>query len=261
MHLKKIALIVEYDGSRFHGFQVQPQSPTIQEALEDAIRALTGEDLRVRCASRTDAGVHALGQTVSFHTASLHGPDTILRALNYHLPDDVCVRGAYEVREGFDVRGEAICRRYRYVVLNRRSRSPVLRGRAYHVPGSLDLDSMNGAAQCLLGTRDFAPFCGPMFPPGSSTVRRLTQAQFSRSGDMVHFNVAGSSFLPQQVRRMAGALLNVGLGKLSLNEFEAGASGSDRGIMGPTAPAHGLFLMEVRYRDFPPSAADAKNDE
>lgn len=254
MHRTKIALIIEYDGSRYHGFQLQPQSPTVQEVLEEAIKGLTGRDSRVACASRTDAGVHARAQVASFRTEASLPVETYIRGLNHFLPEDVRVQAAYQLPEEYDVRTRATSRLYRYVVLNRRTESPLLRARAHWVPFPLDLERMNLAAGMLLGTRDFGPFCGATLRKGASTVRELTRAEFRRDGEVVIFEVEGSSFLPQQVRRMAGALLDVGLGKSTIEEFEGLVNCQKRGCAGPTLPPQGLFLEAVRYREFPPES-------
>ncbi len=251
MHLTKIALIVEYDGTGYHGFQVQRQSPTIQEELERAIHRLTGERLRVRCASRTDAGVHAKGQVVSFQTDAAHPEETWIRALNYYLPQAVSVLSVHTIPCDYDIRKRAVSRHYRYVILNRPVSSPLLRQRAHWVRQPLDVELSNRAASTLVGERDFAPFSGPLPSKKASTIRGLTQAEFHRDGDLVHFEVAGNSFLPQQVRRMTGSLVDVGLKKKSLSEFEATANCQKRGAAGPTLPPHGLFLQSVKYRDFP----------
>ena len=260
MHLTKIALIVEYEGAGYYGFQVQRQSPTIQGELERAVQRLTGERLRVHCASRTDAGVHAKGQVVSFRSEASHPADTWVRALNHYLPESVSVLAAYPIAKDFDIRKRASSRQYRYVILNRPTASPFLRRRAYWIPSPLDMDRANEAASFLLGQRDFAPFSGSLVGRRGSTIRELTQAEFRREGDLMLFDVEGSSFLPQQVRRMTGALLDVGLGKKSLAEFQAMADCRQRGVAGPTLPPDGLFLQAVRYGDFPPKSAQ-KNRE
>jgi len=252
-HLKKIALIVEYDGSGYHGFQAQAHPPTVQDDLEQAIERLTGERLRVTCASRTDAGAHAKGQVVSFRTGAPYPPETFVRALNHYLPGQIAILAAHEVPMSFDVRKGATGRRYRYLILNRPVPSPLLRLRAHHVSMALDAAAMDRAAALLLGERDFAPFAGPLVPRGASTRRTLTECQVSRQEDLVNFRVAGSSFLHQQVRRTAGALVQVGLGRLSLDDFRALASRRERSAAGPALPPHGLYLDSVQYTDFPPA--------
>lgn len=252
MHLKKIALIIEYEGTRFHGFQAQAQSPTVQEVLEEAIQSFTGEKVRVTCASRTDAGVHAAGQVVSFRTSAGHPPGTFIKALNHFLPADVAAIAAGEIPMGLDVRKAATGREYRYVVLNRPERSPLQRRWAYWVSQPLDVDGMARAAAGLCGDRDFAPFAGSLVPKTSSTRKVLERVEVRRRGELVVFDVAGNSFLHQQVRRMVGTLVKVGLGKMDLDEFSSLVNSRERGVAGPTLPPHGLYLMTVRYREFPP---------
>jgi len=259
MHFTKIALVVEYDGAAYHGFQVQRHSPTVQEVVEEAVKAFTGEQLRVHCASRTDAGVHAEGQVVSLRTGASYPMNTWMSALNHFLPEDVVVRRAYTIAPDYDIRRQATSRRYKYVILNRRTASPLLRQRAYWVPMTIDVKRANEAGAHLLGERDFAPFAGSLTPKGAVTVRRLLRAEFRRDGELIYFEVEGSSFLPQQVRRMAGALLEVGLGKKNIEEFRHIADTGERGAAGPTLPPHGLLLEAVCYRDFPPAETVNKN--
>ena len=259
MHITKLALIVEYEGTRYHGFQLQPHSPTIQEELERAIERFTGERLRVHCASRTDAGVHAKGQVVSFRSCASYAPGTFVGALNHYLPSDIGVLAAYAVPEEFDVRKQAVCREYEYVLLHRLSPSPLLRERAYWVSAPLEVARMNEAAALLLSQRDFAPFSGPL-PDKASTWRKLSRAEFTPRGGLLTFEVTGDSFLPQQVRRMAGALVDVGLGKRSIPDFRAMIDCKKRGVAGPTLPPQGLFLKAVRYRGFPPCQAPVEEE-
>jgi len=250
-HLTKLALIVEYDGTAYRGFQAQANGPTVQCELERAIHALTGETLRVTCASRTDAGVHATGQVVSFRTGSNHGPGTFRRALSHHLPEDIVVREAHIVPSGFHVQRDATGREYQYLVLNRETPSPLLRNRAHRIARPLDVERMNGAAATLLGERDFTPFAGAWAPSERSGVKTLTRAKWSREGDLVRFEIAGNAFLYQQVRRIVGALLEVGTGKSRLKGFSALANGDKRSA-GPVAPPHGLYLTKVAYNEWPP---------
>lgn len=252
-HLTKLALIVEYDGSRYHGFQIQPLLPTVQGVLEQAVLEFTGQRSRLGCASRTDAGVHAEAQVVSLRTESAYAPETWVRALNHHLPEDVAVKAAYVLPDRYNVRACAIGRRYQYRILNRASPSPLSRGRAFWVHQTLDVGAMNKAAVLLLGERDMAPFCSSQLSKGASTVRRLTNVEFHKDGEYVIFEVEGNAFLPQQVRRMAGALVQVGLGRQTIEDFQGLADGGRRSAAGPTLPGLGLTLVEVLYPSFPPS--------
>jgi tRNA pseudouridine38-40 synthase len=254
----RLALIVEYDGAGYHGFQLQPNAPTVQGALEEAIHKLTGERVRVKAAGRTDAGVHAVGQVVTFDTSSTLPPNTVVDALNHHLPADVAVREAHPVGPDFDPRRRALVRTYRYTVLNDRVRSPLLRRCACLLGHHLDVDRMRDAAALLVGEHDFARFSGPLADGRASTVRRVYDAEVRRECRLITFDVSANAFLPHQVRRMAGALVEVGRGKLPLEGFAKLLDGK-RGCGGaPSLPPHGLCLMRVEYADFPPPAEPAQ---
>ena len=254
----RLALIVEYDGAGYHGFQLQPNAPTVQGALEEAIHKLTGERVRVKAAGRTDAGVHAVGQVVTFDTSSTLPPNTVVDALNHHLPADVAVREAHPVGPDFDPRRRALVRTYRYTVLNDRVRSPLLRRRTCLLGHHLDVDRMRDAAALLVGEHDFARFSGPLADGQASTVRRVYDAEVRRECRLITFDVSANAFLPHQVRRMAGALVEVGRGKLPLEGFAKLLDGK-RGCGGaPSLPPHGLCLMRVEYADFPPPAEPAQ---
>ncbi|MBI4307734.1 MAG: tRNA pseudouridine(38-40) synthase TruA [Chloroflexi bacterium] len=250
--MRRIALVVEYEGTRYQGFQVQKHAPTIQGELEKALQQLTGERRRVAGASRTDAGVHAQGQVASFLTASRYAPEVYERALTHYLPEDIAVRAAYEVRSSFDVRREALARQYCYLILNRPSASPLWRRFAHRVAGPLDTAAMDAASRLFVGERDFASFAGALEPGSRSTVRRIVRARVSRKGERVMFTIQANAFLPQQVRRMAGALVAVGAGKMDIAALRRMLGAPEKGVARPVLPACGLYLVRVIYRDFPP---------
>lgn len=241
----KIALILEYDGTRFCGFQYQDVVPTVQDDLEEAIAKLTGERRRVLGASRTDAGVHAWGQVVSFRTRADYRPEVFVSGLNHYLPDDIAVREAYRVREEFNVKRQAVSREYEYHILNCRTRSALRKGRVHLVPGSLDLEMMNRASQELEGSHDFASFV-TRYEKGS-TRRTVHKAAFEKLGGLVIFHMVANSFLAHQVRNTVGALIQIGLGKLCVDHIRYLLESKSPGMAGPTAPAHGLYLMKVNY--------------
>jgi len=245
----KVVLIVEYDGTRYHGFQLQASLPTIQGELEKALWRLTGERTRVLAASRTDAGVHARGQVVSFRTRSLHSLQTFVRGLNYYLPRDIAVRVAHRVRDSFNVRRHAVSREYNYYILNSLTRSPLKEGFSYLVTGHLDIDAMNRACQMLVGEHDFASFTSSNEGWIKSTVRRVYRAEIIEDGESAVFNIVASSFLPHQVRNTVGALVRVGLGRMSGDEFYSILKAKKLGLAWPTAPACGLYLHQVKYSD------------
>ena len=244
----KIALIIEYDGTGYHGFQWQASQPTVQAELERAVGQLTGEKLRVVAASRTDAGVHAKGQVVSFRTRSPLSEITLVKGLNFYLPSDIAVKAAYRVEDSFHIQRAAVSREYHYYIWNQPARSPLGRGYTHHVSGQLDLGRMNEGCQLLLGKHDLASFAsrtaGTVI---KSTVRKVYRAGIEREGDLVVFKMVASSFLPHQVRNTVGMLIKVGLGRVSVAEFRSIMEAKKQGLAGPAAPACGLCLMRVNY--------------
>lgn len=245
----RLALTVEYDGTRYAGFQYQKNAHSIQEELEKAIASLTGENVRVRGAGRTDAGVHALGQVVAFDTASVHEPAAVLKALNHYLPDDIAVKAAVKVGDDFDPRRSAVSRRYRYTVVNGAIRSPLRRSFSHQEPSSLDTDAMARAASLYVGVHDFRRFAGRPDRPGASTVREIWEAQVEKTGDTITIEVEGNAFLPHQVRRMAGALVDVGRGALTCEDIAAMLEGNSDSATARSLPARGLCLMRVKYAE------------
>jgi tRNA pseudouridine38-40 synthase len=247
MKTKKIVLIIEYDGTRYHGFQWQDELPSIQKELETAIKKLTGERCRVMGASRTDAGVHATGQVVSFRTNSSLPTATFVKGLNHYLPRDIAVKAAYKKDDSFNVRSDATSREYSYYILNSPTRSPVREGFSHFVTSPLDIEAANRAARSLIGEHDLASFASSNGTRVKSTVKRVSKASFEREGEVVTFNMVANSFLPHQVRNTVGALLRVGLGKMSADEFNSIIEAKKPGAAGPTAPACGLYLTRVNY--------------
>ena len=252
---RRIALLVEYDGSAFSGSQAQdasgggPALRTVQWALEQALCEFTGERQRLAFAGRTDAGVHALGQVVALDSESAHDTDTFVRALNHFLPQDVAVRAAAEVERAFDSGRDARRRVYRYEIDDGGECSPLRRHRAWQLAQPLDAGAMAAAARALpLGERDWAAFAGPL-PEGRSTVRDLACLDVQRRAPRrLALTMAAGGFLPHQVRRTAGALQRVGAGKLDPAGFAALLDGPPASA-GPVAPPQGLTLISVRYRE------------
>ena len=247
MAATKIVLIMEYDGTHYHGFQLQVNLPTIQGETEKALRKLTGERSRVITASRTDAGVHAKGQVVSFRTRSSLPLETFINGLNYYLPRDIAVKAAHRVSDSFNVRRSALSREYNYYILNSRIRSPFKEVFAYLVGGHLDIEAMNQACQALIGEHDFASFASAIGVGIKNTIRRLYRAEMEKDGELVVFNMVANSFLPHQVRNTVGALIRVGLGKMTVDEFHRIIEAKKTGLAGPTAPACGLCLIQINY--------------
>ncbi len=240
-------LIVEYEGTHYHGFQFQANAPTIQGELEEALGKLTGEKLRVLGASRTDAGVHAKGQVVSLRTSSPLPPRAFINGLNYHLPEDIAIRAAYKAEDTFDVRRDAVSREYKYCILNSLSRSPFSDGLSYRVAGHIDIVAMNKACQYLAGEHDFASFASCIGVELKTTKRNVHQVKVEKDGDLVTFVIMANSFLPHQVRNTVGPLIKVGLGKVTVDQFRDIMEAKQPGLAAPTAPACGLCLMRVNY--------------
>ena len=243
----KMVLIMEYDGTNYYGLQLQASQPTIQGEIESALLKLTGEKLRVLAASRTDTGVHAREQVVSCRTVSSLPEHAFVSGLNHYLPEDIAVRDAFRVSDACNVRRDAVSREYHYLILNRTARSPIQHRFAHHVPGTLDTAAMNEACQHLIGEHDFASFATALESRIKSTVRRVYQADVTKDGDLITFRITASSFLPHQVRNTVGALIRVGLGKMTVDEFRSILEARTPGLARPTAPAHGLCLMRVNY--------------
>jgi tRNA pseudouridine38-40 synthase len=240
----RIILIVEYDGTEYHGSQWQKNAPTVQEEIEKALKMLTGEKIRIKMASRTDAGVHARGQVVGFDTGAVVPLNAFVDGLNHFLPDDIAVKEAHRADDDFDVRRRATSREYQYRILNSPTRSPLRQRYSYRVEGELDIENMNCACRALIGRHDLASFAALY---RKRTVRDVYQAAVSRDGDMIHFTMDASSFLPHQVRNTVGALVKVGQGRMTVAEFRRLVEAAQPGLAGPTAPAAGLCLIRVNY--------------
>lgn len=242
----RIAFILEYDGTRYHGSQVQQDLPTIQGELENALEKVTGERERTSFAGRTDQGVHARGQVVACDTCSSLEPLTIARALNHYLPKDIAVKNAFAVNQDFDPRRDALSREYCYYIWNDTNPSPLRRWNAYHVPQPLDVFEMDRACQVIIGTHDFLPFASSL-EDRTSTVRIIYRANTFREGSMVTCHMEANAFLPHQVRHTVGALLQVGLGKIGVTDIAEILNSNRPAVAGPPAPPHGLCLLKVNY--------------
>lgn len=245
---RRIALLVEYDGTAFSGSQAQPVARTVQGTIEAALLRFTHEAQRLRFAGRTDAGVHAVGQVVTLDTQTAHAPARFIEALNHFLPQDVAVRTACEVAADFDPRHSARARSYRYVIEHGRLRSPLTARTAWQREATLDVAAMAAAAgQLPRGSRDWSAFAGPV-PADRSTVRTLLRLEVRPCGPhRLEVHMEADAFLPHQVRRTVGALERVGIGRLSPDAFGQLVDGLPASV-GPAAPPQGLTLMTVRYQ-------------
>ncbi len=245
-------MVVEYDGTDYHGSQYQANAPTIQGEIEKALKKLTGKRTRIKAASRTDAGVHACGQVVSFDTDKVLPLSAYTDGLNHFLPEDIAVKEAFEAEKTFDVRRDAVSREYRYSILKSAIRSPLQRRFAFRMDGELDIAAMNKACRALVGRHDLASFVGSVETAKKKrTVRSIFKAEVTQDEDMTFFDIVADSFLPHQVRNMVGSLIQVGQGKMTVDEFYTMIESRTPGMAGPTIPAGGLCLVRVNYPESP----------
>lgn len=245
---RNICLLLEYDGRPFHGWQVQPVSPTVQEVLSEAIDRITGEPSVPKGSGRTDAGVHALGQVANFFTGSSLPADTFLRAINSLAGPSIAVLSAIEVPETFDAQYGAVSKTYRYRLLLRPSPSPMEYGRSWHIPGPLNLHRVRKAAEHFVGERDFAAFRSAGCASRNS-VRTISALTIRRSGEKVEIDITANGFLRQMVRNIVGTLVDAGRGRIPPRTVPAILSSGDRSLAGVAAPPQGLYLLTV---DYPP---------
>jgi tRNA pseudouridine38-40 synthase len=250
--MRTMKLVLEYDGAGYCGWQRQRGSaaagaPSVQATLEQAVAEIAGEAVPVVGAGRTDAGVHALGQVASLVTSSRVPAERFPAALNAHLPPDVRVLRAEEAPEGFHARYAAIARTYRYEILNRPGPPAVLRGLVHHVADPLDVAAMRRAAAPFAGRRDFTAYRG-VGSETRTTVCRIDAIAIETSGDTrIRIAVTADRFLRHMVRMLAGTLIRVGLGRLPEEAPGEFLTDPDNRRTGPTAPAHGLYLVRVDY--------------
>ena len=245
--MPRYRLTVEYDGSGYNGFQVQAGQPTVQGALEGAIKAFSGQTIRLAAAGRTDTGVHATGQVVSFDLEKQWPEHTVMNAMNAHLiTERVSVLDCVGVDDEWHARFSATGRKYLYRILNRPGRPALDLGRVWHVKKPLDADAMQAAARALVGLHDFTTFrdvnCQSKSPEKTLDIARVT-----RVGDEVHLVFEARSFLHRQVRSMTGTLCEVGLGRWTVADVARALAAKDRAACGPVAPSDGLYLTGVTY--------------
>lgn len=249
-----IALIVAYDGSGFAGFARQPGLVTVQGSIEDALRTVLKRPVETTGAGRTDAGVHALGQVVSFEsTGKVPDPDRLVRSLNALTPSGLAVRGVRVARPGFSARFDATGREYRYRIAAGATPPLFSANVAWHVPRELDVAAMTEAGACLLGEHDFRSFCVTESAQGKRTHRRLDVVELARENvlgeECLVVRIVGNAFLHSMVRVIVGTLVEVGAGRRQSAWVREALEARDRAAAGPTAPAHGLTLHRVEYPD------------
>lgn len=244
--MKRIRLMVAYDGTNYSGWQIQPNTPTIEKKLDEAIYALTGENVHVTGASRTDAGVHALGNVSVFDTASSIPADKFTYALNRYLPEDIIIQQSDEVESDFHPRHCDTRKTYCYSILNTEFGLPKKRNYTWNVPGNIDISKMQEAAEYLVGEHDFKSFCC-VRTQTETTVRTIYSLDVDRKGDEILITVTGNGFLYNMVRIIAGTLIQVGKGKFNPEYVKEMLDAKDRTQAGQTAPPQGLTLMRIEY--------------
>ncbi|MFC1873123.1 tRNA pseudouridine(38-40) synthase TruA [Chloroflexota bacterium] len=244
----KAVLTVEYEGTAYHGFQWQRGLPTIQGEFESAITKLTGEKRRVVSASRTDAGVHAKEQVVCFRSGCGLAEDSLVTGLNHFLPDDISVKKAWWVGEGFNVQKDPVRREYSYRIWLSSTRAPLRQRFCHVISGSIDIVAISRACGYLEGEHDFASFASDMdVEEPRSTVRRVYRAGVSGRENLIVFNIMASAFLRHQVRNTVGVLLTIGRGRAEPEVINRLIAERRFGLAGPQVPARGLCLVKVSY--------------
>lgn len=241
---RTIKLILEYDGTDFAGWQVQPNQRTVQDEIEKALKQLTQEDIRITGSGRTDAGVHALGQVVSFQMRKSLSLNRLRNGLNGFLPEDIRIVDVSEIPESFSARRNATSRSYRYVLS--RKRRAIKRKYVWYPQMKFSIEPMRQASACLIGEHDFTSFCKANGQT-DRFVSCVSDVHWKHVDDEIHFEITAERFYHHMVRSIVGTLLEVGRGKISPEHFQDILEAKDRTRAGPTAPPHGLFLVQVTY--------------
>ena len=247
--MKRIKLMTAYDGTHYHGSQIQNNGETIEGVLKMELSSLLKEDIQIIGASRTDAGVHARGNVFVFDTESRIPPEKFTYALNARLPEDIRIQYSEEVPLTFHPRHQDTVKTYEYRILNRKLPLPEYRLHTHFTYEALNIEKMQQACKFFIGEYDFASFCAA----GSqveSTVREIYDLHVKKEGDLITISVTGNGFLYNMVRIIAGTLLKVGSGQFAPEDMEGIIQGRDRSLAGPTAPAKGLTLIEIRYPNY-----------
>lgn len=244
--MMRVKLVVAYDGTNYSGWQLQKNAITIEQKLNEALTNLLGEEIVVIGASRTDAGVHSLGNVCIFDTDTRMPAEKICFALNSRLPEDIVVQDSCEVAANFHPRAGKSSKTYEYRILNRTFPDPTRRRDTYFYHYSLDVEAMKKAASYLEGEHDFKSFCS-VHAQVETTVRTIYSCTVEKDDDVIKIRVTGNGFLYNMVRIIAGTLIEVGAGKRKPEEILKMLEKTDRTVAGPTAPAHGLTMICINY--------------
>ena len=245
--MKRVKLTIAYDGTNYCGWQIQPNGITIEEVINKALQKLTGEPILVIGASRTDSGVHAMGNVAVFDTETTIPPERIAMALNQRLPEDIVIIKSEEVALDFHPRYCDCSKTYEYHIINTRIPIPTKRLTNYFVSYNLNLDHMREAASYLVGEHDFVSFCN-VRTDVENTVRTITALDIIEDGNEITIRITGNGFLYNMVRIIVGTLIRVGRGFYTPEKVKEILEAKDRKAAGVTAPAHGLMLMEINYQ-------------
>ena len=254
--MRRIMIVTAYDGTAYHGWQLQDGQITIESVLNEAISALLHEDIHVIGASRTDSGVHSLGNAAVFDTESRIPAEKLKYAINQGLPEDIRILESKEVRPDFHPRKCVSHKTYEYVICNSPVYQPVGRLYSYFYHYPLDAEKMNEACAHLIGEHDFTSFCS-IGTQAKDFVRTIEAAEVTREGEMIRFRIRGNGFLYNMVRIIAGTLIEIGGGKREASEMKEILEAKDRSAAGPTAPAQGLTMVEITFEEDPAIAEKA----
>lgn len=244
--MKNLLLTISYDGSNYHGWQVQKNAVTVQEVFQNAVKKLFKQNIDIKGCSRTDSGVHANKYCVSFKADTDIPCENIIMALNSYLPDDIAVLNCTDMDIDFHARYNVVKKEYVYIINNSKIRNPFLRNYAFWYRYDIDTDYLNEQAQAFVGTYDYSGFCSANSGV-EDTVRTVYSFEVSRKGDMVYFKVSADGFLYNMVRIMVGTLLFVNEGKIKKDELKNVILSKNRKLAGKTAPPQGLYLNDVIY--------------
>lgn len=249
--MRNIRLLLQYDGSSYHGWQIQPQLPTLQGKLTQAVKEITGEEVQVHGSGRTDAGTHALGQVCNFHTRADLPLANFQKALNSHLPFSIRILDIHEVPEGFHSRRDARWKHYRYRIMNSQWCSPFDYPYTHHYARKVDFSYLSQLAEMAIGEHDFTSFCDADTEVASK-VRRIYFSffLFDSHRELIEYNVCANGFLHHMVRNLMGTFLEMAKKNCEPKGFNRILELKNRSAAGPTAPAKGLFLVQVGYEDF-----------
>ena len=245
--MENFRIVVEYDGTAYHGWQRQKADRTIQGEIEKALMAMTGKPVSLAGSGRTDAGVHAFGQTASFRSDAGLSPDIFFKGLNSLLPGDIYIKTCQLANPGFHARYDVLSKIYQYRILNREKPSVMKRHYVWHIRRLLNVEAMQEAASCFLGEKDFSAFEGTG-SPRTSTVRHVMRSEITlENDDTILFHIEANGFLRYMVRNIVGTLVDVGRGKVTTLDVKKILLSKNRNLASATAPARGLFLMQVNY--------------